>query len=151
MKATYLVVIPIILKFDSNIDFFLLLLRKSATIFFLSYDNLSSLYSFFAVENITLTIIQRKGTTYVQRFYTIRLRRLRTQIYWSIYGVDVYCISGSCEMCKVWRMAYISIRISCMSTTWWIVWLKQAYLPTYMEKHRRNCIRYIRGIRKISC
>lgn len=151
MKATYLVVIPIILKFDSNIDFFLLLLRKSATIFFLSYDNLSSLYSFFAVENITLTIIQRKGTTYVQRFYTIRLRRLRTQIYWSIYGVDVYCISGSCEMCKVWRMAYISIRISCMSTTWWIVWLEQAYLPTYMEKQRRNCIRYIRGIRKISC
>lgn len=65
MKATYLVVIPIILKFDSNIDFFLLLLRKSATKFFLSYDNLSSLYSSFAVENKTLTIIQRKGTTYV--------------------------------------------------------------------------------------
>ena len=31
MKATYLVVIPIILKFDSNIGFFLRLLRKSAT------------------------------------------------------------------------------------------------------------------------
>ena len=153
MKATYLVVIPIILKFDSNIGFFLRLLRKSATNTFFSWlwHYLSSLYSSFAVENKTLTIIQRKGTTYVQRFYTIRLRRLRTQIYWSRYGVDVYCISGSCEMSKVWRMAYISIRISCMSTTWWIVWLEQAYLPTYMEKHRRNCIRYIRGIHKISC
>ena len=92
-----------------------------------------------------------KGTTYVQRFYTIRLQRLRTQVYWSRYGVDVYSIFGSCEMSKVWRVAYISIRISCMSTTWWIVWLEQAYLPTYMEKHRRNCIRYIRGIHKISC
>lgn len=31
MKATYLVITPIILKFDSNIGFFLRLLRKSAT------------------------------------------------------------------------------------------------------------------------
>ena len=37
MKATYLVVIPIILKFDSNIGFFLRLLRKSATNTFFSW------------------------------------------------------------------------------------------------------------------
>ena len=61
MKATYLLVIPIILKFDSNIGFFLRLLRNSATNTFFSWlwHFLSSLYSSFAVENKTLTIIQR--------------------------------------------------------------------------------------------
>ena len=114
MKATYWLVIPIILKFDSNIVFFLTIINKICYKYFFSYiwHYLSSLYISFAVENKTLTIIQRKGTAYVQRLYTIRLQRLRTQIYWFRYGVDVYSISGSCEMSKVWRVAYISIRIS---------------------------------------
>ena len=61
----------------------------------------------------------------------------------------VYPAPVKCPKCGGWHN--ISIRISCMSNTWWIVWLEQAYLPTHMEKQRRNCIRYIRGIHKISC
>ena len=44
MKATYLVVIPIILKFDSNIVFFLTIIKKIYyKYFFLSYDTICHL------------------------------------------------------------------------------------------------------------
>lgn len=60
MKATYLLVIHIILKFDSNIVFFLRLLRKSATnTFFLSYDTICHLLGYIIGALDWFTVLKR--------------------------------------------------------------------------------------------